>query len=217
MINYYIIDTETTGLKSGVNEINQISLIRLSDEFQITSNIKVAHPERASAQALSVQGKTKADLSKGVSIDKVIKKVNDFIEEDGLSPNARCMIGHNVEFDRKFIHSEWAEKNIQFPADLWLCTMDLMKAYIKKVGDTEVLKKQASVNPDQTKVKYGQDLCLVGIGQAPKFGSHSASIDCQNCMTLYKFLMDQNLNYIRSIKNEPHKVGTNLDYLDYDY
>lgn len=74
MIAYYILDTETTGLKAGYHEINQISVIRTSDGFQKTLNIAVDHPERASKEALDIQGKTRWDLKEGISKEQADRK-----------------------------------------------------------------------------------------------------------------------------------------------
>jgi len=203
-IQYYVADTETTGLKSGWHEINQISIIRVQDGFQKSWNIAVENPNRAAAQALQVQNKTRADLKEGIPIQEAIKEINAFLEEDGLDEASRCFIGHNVAFDRRFMQAAWEKEKQQLKADLWLCTKKFMKAYVNKVGEDEVKKKQGETE----KVKYGQGRCLEGVGLKPRFGAHSASIDCQDCLDLYKFLMDQGLNYVRVIENKPHKPKT---------
>ena len=206
-INYYITDVESTGLKAGFHEINQLSIIRVSDGFQKSWNIAVENPKHASSEALKVQGITRKDLEKGLQISQVVQEASDFIEEDGLNEASRCFIGHNVAFDRRFMQAAWAKEKKKLMVDLWLCTKKFMKAYTKRFGEEQVLKKQASDNPELVKVKYTQDMCLTGLGIKPKFGAHSAIIDCQNCLTLYQFLMDQGLNYARVIENKPHEVA----------
>lgn len=210
MIQYYVADTETTGLSSTFHEINQISIIRVADGFQKSWNIAVANPNNASAQALQIQGKTKADLKIGQPIKEVIKEVNEFLEEDGLDEASRCFIGHNVAFDCRFMQAAWEKEKQKLMVDLWLCTKKFMKAYVNKFGDSDIKFKQG-----EAKVKYGQDKCLIGIGLTPKFGAHSASIDCQNCLTLYNFLMTQGLNHVRIIDNKPHKIkNMQIEYFD---
>lgn len=206
MINYYILDTEETGLKAGWHEINQISVLRVSDNFQKTFYVKVKHPERASPEALAIQKISKSDLYKGEPIEDVINKVNEFFLEDGLGPESRCIVGHNVQFDRRFCHAEWAMAKSKFPADLWLCTKKFYKSYVNKVGQELVIKRQSAAQPGEKKVKYGQDLCLVGAGLTPKLGAHSAAMDTQNCYTLWGFLMNENLNHVRVIESHPHKL-----------
>ena len=83
MIHYYALDTETTGLKAGYHEVNQISCLRLSDGEIVTSDIKVNFPDRANPIALEIQGKTVADLDHGVGRKEGIQKIHDFIANDG--------------------------------------------------------------------------------------------------------------------------------------
>jgi DNA polymerase III epsilon subunit-like protein len=207
-INYYVLDTETTGLKAGWHEINQISMIRVNDGFQKSFNIAVEHPERADSVALNIQGITRADLKKGTSVQDAVQQLTIFLEEDGLNPESRCVIGHNVAFDRRFCQAMWEQKRKQFPADLWLCTKKFYKNYVNKVGPDLIMKKQAEIQPGENKVKYGQDLCLTGAGLKPKVGAHSAIIDCQNCLTLFQFLMNENLNHVRVIEPKPHRINS---------
>ncbi|NJO18581.1 MAG: hypothetical protein HC877_23490 [Thioploca sp.] len=75
MIKYYVLDVETTGLKAGYHEINQISVLRESDNKLISYDIRVDYPERVNYQALEIQGKTKQDLYKGED-KKYIKDYN---------------------------------------------------------------------------------------------------------------------------------------------
>lgn len=203
-----MLDTETSGLKCGYHEINQISVLRVSDKFQKTFNIAVENPGRASAQALQIQGITKADLRSGVPISEAVEEITKFIKEDGLNEASRCIVGHNVSFDRRFCHAAWEVQKTKFPADLWLCTKKFYKNYVKKVGQDKVMALQAEVQPGETKVKYGQDLCLAGAGLKPKVGAHSATVDTQNCMTLWDFLMNENLNHVRVIEPHPHTPKT---------
>ena len=92
MILYYVLDTETTGLKSGYHEVNQISIIRLDDDEQITIDIAVDHPERAAYQALQVQGKTlkevKENLKEAVLL---ILETNRLLNKKELSGNRKII------------------------------------------------------------------------------------------------------------------------------
>jgi DNA polymerase III epsilon subunit-like protein len=103
-IQWYVIDSETNGLNSNKHEVNEISIIRVSDRVQLTEFIICEHPENSSFDALKVTGKTLADLNKGKSKEEVVDKVDRFLNEDGLTPPYRCFIAHNANFDRKFIH-----------------------------------------------------------------------------------------------------------------
>ncbi len=201
-INYYVLDTETTGLKADYHEINQISIQRLGDNFQKTWNIAVDFPERASQQALDVQKKTKFDLKRGQPKAVVVSEIDAFFDEDDGVAAARCIIGHNISFDRRFLHRTWVTLVKEFKCDLWLCTQKFMKAYGAKVG----LEKIASIQ-NEKKAKFGLDNSLKAFGIVPKVGAHSATVDVQNNRILFDKLMDQKLDYVRLIERIPHKIS----------
>src|SRR3954465_3825367 len=125
-LNYYLVDTETTGL-SAAHEVIQISLIRCADRVQLSRDIKAEFPERASPEALKVTNKTKDDIIKGMAKEDAVKLFTDFIEEDGLTPAHRVFLAHNCQFDRRFMNALWAKCGTKFPIDLYLCTMKMSK------------------------------------------------------------------------------------------
>lgn len=207
MIKYYILDVETTGLKAGYHEVNQISIIRVSDGFQKTANIAVDFPDRASPDALRIQKKRKYELKIGLPRDDVVEEIDAFFEEDDLTPAHRCIVGHSVAFDRRFCHAMWAFSGKEFKADLWLCTKSFTQRWGKKIGPDMIAKSQG-----QPKAKYGLDMCLKAAGINPKFGAHSATIDTQNTLSLFNFLMEKKLDYVSIIKRVPHKTKPDSFY-----
>jgi DNA polymerase III epsilon subunit-like protein len=205
-IEYFVLDTETTGLKANWNSVNQISVIHEGTGQQITINIKVKHPERASQEALAVQQITYADLKRGIPSEEAVKKVSEFISSWGATPNHRCTVCHNASFDRKFCHQEWLDANEIYPGNLWLCTKKFAQAYVKKHNLQEkVARAQQNANP--LKPKFGLNDFLNGIGITPKIGAHSAEVDTQNTLDLFHFLQNSNTEYISLIENIPHEFG----------
>jgi DNA polymerase III epsilon subunit-like protein len=190
-LKFYVCDTETTGLSSQ-HEINQISIIRFEDKFQKTINIKVEHPEKASRQALEIQGKTYADLKKGIDKRSAIKEINEFLTEDGLSPEHKCIVCHNRPFDMRFIHSTWESVGEVFPASLWLCSME----FARKYG-----KKQGIVKP---KVNLAATLVMMGI--PAKYGAHNAAVDSLNTAAILEKIINEKLGHIELIKRIPHEI-----------
>src|ERR1700679_1153587 len=101
---YYIIDTETTGLKINYHECTEIGIIRALDRVQLWRNIKCESPQNASFDALAITKKTLADLEKGFSRKEIVTECNKFFNEDGLTPAHRCIVGHNIfSFDKRFL------------------------------------------------------------------------------------------------------------------
>lgn len=196
-LQYYVIDTETTGLSSSYHEMTEISIIRCKDRVQISRNIKCEYPERASYDSLMITGKTLSDLDQGVDKKTVITECNDFFNSDGATPGHRVIIGHNVQFDRKFLHAMWGKFGSVFPADLWLCTQALTKAYYKKTG----LKSRADLFT----------ACDVA-GIKKVAGRHSARSDSRNCYLLHKELVEnKNINYLPLIKLVPHALTSKVE------
>lgn len=208
MIHYYLLDTETTGLKTNYHEIVQISLIRYNDKFQSTVNIKPLFPDRASYDVLKILNKSKADLLKGEHKSKAVEYMHNIMCEDGAQPKDRCIIAHNASFDKRFCHSLWESENKEFPAEMWLCSMAFSKLYANTIGKEKFAKQQ-----NQLKPKFGLDMCLAAANIAPQSGHHNAVIDTQNLNSLTEFLFKQNLNHVSLIKREPHKLfGSEQNY-----
>ncbi len=199
-IAYYVLDLETTGIKSGYHEVTEISIIRFEDRRQITRNVICEFPKRASADALRITNKTFADLFIGSPKSTVIQECNEFFEKDGLSPQNRCIVGHNIfAFDRKFLFHFWESQSLAFPAHLWLDTLEMTKAYIKK---NELNKDKKGTEKLKANLQAACD--MMGIKKIASM--HNAKADSQNTFFLQKKLMEE-LNYLQFIKTDVHPFG----------
>lgn len=202
-IHYYVIDTETTGLKSNYHEMTEIGIIRCSDRVQLWRQIKCFYPERASLDALEITKKSLADLENGVDPTKVVSECDKFFNEDGVSPSHRCVVAHNASFDRKFLHALWQKQGKVFPANLWLDTISLTREYAKKVG---IIKPKVNL----------QAACdIVGIKKLS--GAHNAKVDSRNTFLLHKNLTEEKqINYLPFIKTAAHIDNNQDERLDPD-
>jgi DNA polymerase III epsilon subunit-like protein len=196
---YYVIDTETTGLKTDYHEMTEIGIIRCTDRVQLWRQIKCEYPERANFDALAITKKTMADLEKGHLKHNVVEECEKFFAEDGASPAHRCIVAHNAPFDKKFLHALWAQCGKQFPANLWLCTMALARDYAKKQG------LMAKGMPKQ-KVNLHAACDLVGIKKISE--AHNAKVDSRNTFLLHRSLVeDKKVDYLPFIKTDVHIVN----------
>lgn len=197
-IGYWILDTETTGLDATRQEVVEIGVIRVETKVQLWKNIKAEYPERSSWDALKICNKTLADLEKGDTKEQVIEVCEKFFSEDGLTPAHRCIIAHNASFDRKFLHALWGKVNKEFPAMLWVDSIQLVRAYAKKMG---------IVKP---KVNLAASCDLL---QVKKFANaHSAKSDTRNTYLLWKALTEtHNIDPLPFIKTIPHILSTAED------
>lgn len=184
-INYYILDTETTGTRNGYHEVTQISICRCTDKLQLNKFIRPLYPERTDPRALQYTGRTMADLDKGDTKLEVVNSCNKLFEMDGSTPEGRCIVGHNVwAFDKRFVHQLWEDVGMNFPASLWFDTLTFTRKYIKERG---MIKQAASL-----------DNALRLLGGLPKIGSHDAKIDVQNNYSLFELIKKEIISINKS-------------------
>lgn len=203
-LTYYVIDTETTGLKSSYNEMTEIGIIRCTDRVQLWRQIKCIYPERANFDALAITKKTMSDLEKGHDREDVIKECERFFAEDGLTPAHRCIVAHNAPFDRKFLHALWGSCGKQFPAHLWLDTMSLTRQFLKDCGIDAEHKAKGLKKPS---VNLHASCDWVGIKKLSD--AHNAKVDSRNTFLLHRQLVEEKkVNYLPFIKTAIHTIDS---------
>ena len=195
-LHYFVVDTETTGFDPNYHEIIEISIIDCTSLKQISRNIKAEYPERSNLQSLQIIGKTKFDIIKGNNQIDVINEVENFLTRDGLTPEHRCMIAHQANFDRNFLFSLWKKHKKEFPVSCWLDTKALAKLWFKKKG---ILKPKLTLKSALT------------LTSSPLYdGEHNAISDVRNTFIFWKESLEQNLDYIDLIKRIPHSLNENI-------
>lgn len=198
-LQYYVIDTETTGLKSGYHEMTEVGIIRCTDRVQLWRQIKCVYPERANFDALAITKKTMSDLERGYEKEAVVEECEKFFAEDGLTPAHRCIVAHNAPFDRRFLHALWESCGKEFPAHLWLCSMALTKDYAKKQGLIVKGVKQSFA------LHAACD--LIGIKKISD--AHNAKVDSRNTFLLHRNLVEEKkADYLPLIKTAVHTVSS---------
>lgn len=207
-LQYYVIDTETTGLKSGYHEITEIGIIRVTDRVQLWRQIKCNYPERANFDALAITKKTMSDLERGYDRDAVIAECEKFFAEDGLTPAHRCIIAHNAPFDRKFLHAMWEAAGKEFPAHLWLDTISLTKKFIDENDTSQLNIVKTATGRVSTQLHACCD--MVGIKKISE--AHNAKVDSRNTYLLYRNLIDdKKVDYLPHVKTHVHTVVAPTD------
>ena len=193
-IKFYVVDVETTGLQCGHHEVTQISIIRCSDRNQLNKYIKAEFPDRAQDRALKITGRTREDILNGESRKDVVEACNKFFEEDGGSPEGRCIVGHNIQrFDRRFLHELWESVGKEFPAFLWLDTLPSTKAFAVKKGIVSpTFNLEASLNLTGTKHR--------------RKNLHNAVVDTQNTYMLWKKLDEEGVDMLEYTERVPHRL-----------
>lgn len=189
MLNYYIIDVETTGLKVDWHEVTQVSIVRCSDRRQLNRYIRAEHPERCDDRALEATGRTKDDLRKGGPKLEAVEACERFLLEDGQTPEHRCMVAHNAPFDKRFTSAMFKSVGKVLPVTCWLDTMRIMRYYATRVLGLE-----------KPSVKLHEALKICGI--SPRDGAHNAISDTQNLYILRDHLIKQGFDMLPYIKRE---------------
>jgi len=205
---YYVIDTETTGLRANFHEMTEFGMIRVADRVQLWRQIRCEHPERANFDALVITKKSMADLERGLSKEKVVEEADRFFAEDGLTPAHRCIVAHNAPFDRKFLHALWSQCGKQFPANLWLDTISLTKDFLKTADQTSLNIVKTATGRVSTQLHACCD--MVGIKKISE--AHNAKVDSRNTYLLFRNLMEEKgVDYLPLIKTEVHSPETSDD------
>ena len=120
----------------------------------------------------------------------MIADVEEFFAQDGLSPAHRCIIGHNISFDRGFLYHIWEKHNKQFPGELWLDTLAICRRLAKDKG---LIKPRLNLHA----------ACdLFGIQKIAE--AHTAKADTRNNYLLMQHFIDNKIPYIDLIKRIPH-------------
>lgn len=202
-LKYYIIDTETTGLKAGYHECTEIGIIRCDDRVQLWRQIKCTYPERANFDALAITKKTMSDLERGFDAAAVVAECEKFFSEDGLTSAHRCIVAHNAPFDRKFLHALWERCGREFPANLWLDTMSLIRQYLKDSGIEADHKARGLKKP---LVNLHASCDHAGVKKLSE--AHNAKVDSRNTYLLHRNLVEEKkVDYLPFIKTSVHTIA----------
>lgn len=203
-LHYYVIDTETTGLRENHHEMTEIGIIRCTDRVQLWRQIKCEYPERANFDALAITKKTMADLERGHIKEDVVNECNKFFAEDGLTPAHRCIVAHNAPFDRRFLHALWEQCGVEFPAHLWLDTIPLTKEFLKNADTSSIQIIKTKTGRVSTQLHACCD--MVGIKKISE--AHNAKVDSRNTFLLHRNLIEEKkVDHLPFIKTAIHSFS----------
>lgn len=114
------IDLETTGLVPGFNEIIDIAMVKLDEDFKPSGErfhefLKIRHPERYSEKAKEVNGLTVEEINaRGKEPEQVQEEAIKWLSSI-CNYKLAIPMGHNYKFDRGFLETFFGESsnNIQ--------------------------------------------------------------------------------------------------------
>ncbi len=191
-MKYFVIDTETVGIKCGFHEITEISILNCETLEQVVWMVKIKHPERADKRALMVTNKTLNELlSRGRYIEDVLDEINSFLQEGSKEVDEICMIAHNASFDRRFIEDAFTSNDKTFIGQYWLCTVAMAKKFNKTI--LKLTKASASL----------EKMLISGNVKNVELNAHSAEVDVRNTFKLWKVMTARGMSNTEFIKLSP--------------
>lgn len=117
--DYVVFDIETTGLDPKYDEIIEISGVKVKDDKIIDSFSYLVKPTNPISPFITeLTGISNEMVASSPSIDEVLPKFMDFIEDD-------ILIGHNVNFDINFVYDTL--ESINYPKKLSNNFIDTMR------------------------------------------------------------------------------------------
>lgn len=140
--DYVIFDIETTGLDCFSDKIIEIGAIKvvnneIVEEFSYLINPKIKLPE----VIINITGITDGDLTDKETIDVVLPKFIEFIEDFPL-------LAHNNSFDLSFINENIKKLNLNKLNNTMVDTLELSRKYLTHMYNhkLETLKKYYGIN-----------------------------------------------------------------------
>lgn len=179
----YVQDTETTGLEPGINEIIELSFIRLvfkGDDFdsdQKTWLIKANKADTIQDDALAINGHKKEDILWQTVYGKenykrpedAIVDIEDWIAEDKMSTHDRVFAGQNPMFDFNHMIALWKSCNAED-------TFPFLTGHNRRMVDTKELALFIDICLGKKRDKYSLGNLIKAYG-VKKGKSHRADED----------------------------------------
>lgn len=179
----YVQDTETTGLEIGINEIIELSLIRLvfkDDDFdadQKTWLLKALKADTIKDDALAINGHKKEDILWQTPYGKenyklpedAIMEIEDWITEDKMSTHDRVFAGQNPMFDFEHMLALWKSCNAED-------TFPFLTGHNRRIIDTKEIALFIDICLGKKREKYSLGNLIKAFG-IKKGKAHRADED----------------------------------------
>lgn len=178
--NFIVFDLETTGLKKEYSEIIELGAIKFRNNKPVeTFHTFVKPKKKITAEITSINGITNEMVKNSPSIDEVIPKFLDFIEDD-------ILVAHNASFDMGFILNYLYNNNYKKIRNKVIDTLSISRQKVR-IFDSKNRKnlKLKNYKLENLKSRLGLE----------KLGSHNAIDDCKVCAFLYMRIVESEDDY----------------------
>lgn len=111
----YVADVETTGLDAHINDVIELSLIRLTDGVQKTWCLKPTNVSAIDPISLKINGHKLEDITHQTKFGRdtyldpksVIIEVENWVMQDDAPTKNRILCGQNIAFDKAMLEQLW--------------------------------------------------------------------------------------------------------------
>jgi DNA polymerase III subunit epsilon len=117
------IDLETTGLSPHADRVIEIAVIQLDRDLVPYGELTTLINPGRDIGATHVHHITTRDVAGAPRFEQVAPMLLDFLR-------GRVIVAHNVQFDLRFLHAEFARIGIGLPELPVMCTMQLAPQYL---------------------------------------------------------------------------------------
>lgn len=125
--NYTVIDIETTGLDSSLDDILEISAVKVRNNTIADSFSSLVHyAEELPEFIIELTGITNDMVKDAPSLDMVLNNFYNFIGDD-------ILIGHNVNFDINFLYDNLKKNANKYLSNDFVDTLRLARKVIKEL------------------------------------------------------------------------------------
>lgn len=161
--DYTVIDIETNGLNSAIDDIIELSAIRVREGKIVKTFSKLIKPQRPVGGFISkLTGISNSMLENELSIEEILPEFLEFVGKD-------TVLGHNINFDINFIY----DKSMKY----------LNKAFPNSYVDTLKIARKLKLDCENHKLKTLADYYEIKSDRM-----HRGLEDCRVTFELYKCL-----------------------------
>ncbi len=167
--DYTIVDIETTGLSPANSEIIELSAIKVRKNKVVEKFTTLVKPNgRINGYISSLTGITNQMVATAPSITKILPEFCKFVQDD-------CILGHNINFDLRFLQHYLAKHFDKTLANPSLDTVKLARKYCPKLCSYKLasLAEHFNINAE---------------------GHHRALKDCEMTYNLYNKIQENAIN-----------------------
>ena len=188
--DYCVLDLETTGLYSDIDNIIEIGILKVRNNIITDRYSQLINPEKNIPKKITrITGITNEMVVDMPTIDKCIYDVYSFIDND-------IILGHNTNFDLKFLHSLQNNFNVEFDND-YMDTLSLSRRTIANLPNYKLTTLREYLHLHEN--------------------SHRSIDDCIATKELYDYLKSIHELLNAKIETSPFSHDNKFDLRYYDF